>query len=453
MLERTVSYLLATLRPALAAAVLSAPAADATAAGYQLRQQNAAALGTALAGSSAGAHGLADAFWNPAVSGRVERPTLSLSATYLGPRTEIEDAGASTVLGTAIAGSSRDDDVTPDTPVPALYAAVPAGERLRFALAVNAPFGLATDYPDNWVGRYHARETEVATINVNPMAAMRVHDDLTVAAGVFAQYFDARLTNAVDFGTLGQVRGVAGAAPGANDGRSELTADDWGVGFNLGLTATPLAGTRIGLAYRSRVDHGLRGDGDFTLDGAGVGAALQAATGAFSDTGIRADVTTPQIVSLGLSHDLTPELTALAELQWTGWSSFESLVIRFDNPAQANDVTEERWQDSWFAALGLSYRPTTDWTLRAGVAYDESPVPDDTRTPRIPDADRTWLSLGAGFDPASWLHLDASYAHLFMPAERIRLSANDRGSTFRGNLNARTDTSVHVFALGGTVRF
>lgn len=438
---------------AAAAFTLAVPATGPLAAGYQLRQQNAGGIGAALAGSSAGAHGLADMFWNPAVAGRVEAPTLGLSATYLGPRTEMEAAGASTVLGTAIAGAGSDDDVTPDTLVPALHGAVPVGERLRFALAINAPFGLATDYPDDWVGRYHARETEVTTLDINPVAAIRVHDGLTVAAGFFAQYYDARLTNAVDFGSVGQVRGVAGAVPGANDGGSEVTADDWDVGFNLGVLATPIAGTRIGVAYRSEVEHGLRGDGDFTLDGAGVGAALRAATGAFSDSRVRAEVTTPRIVSLGVSHDITPALTALAELQWTGWSSFESLVIRFDNPAQANDVTDARWQDTWFAALGLGYRPVDDWTLRAGVAYDESPVPDGTRTPRIPDADRTWLSFGASFDPAPWFQLDASYTHLFMPAERIDLSAGDLGSTFRGNLNARTDTAVHIFALGGTLRF
>lgn len=429
--------------------------AESRGAGYQLRQQNAPGLGAALAGSSAGAHGLSDAFWNPAVVGLQDAPTLDVSLAYIHAVSEAEAAEGTTVLGTSIPGGRSVEDATPDTLVPALQVAVPASKRLGFGLSVNAPFGLSTDYDDDWVGRYHARESEVVTISLSPVASYQVTDTLTVAAGPVAQYYDARLTNAVDFGTIAAAAPtpVPGAVPGGNDGGVELEADDWGFGYTLGAIFQPTKGSRIGLGYRSEIDHDLDGGADFSLDATGVGAALRGATGAFADTGARAKVSTPRIVSLGVAQDVTPRLTVLAEGQWIGWSTFDTLRIRFDNPAQDDDVTREDWDDTLFGSLGLRYRASRAWTLRAGVAFDESPVPDSTRTPRIPDADRTWIGIGAGFTPASWLRLDVGYTHLFMPEESISLSAGDTGNTFRGDLDARTDTTVDVFAIGGSLKF
>ncbi len=77
------------------------------------------------------------------------------------------------------------------------------GYKLRFALGVNAPFGLETDYNDGWVGRYHALQTQLSTLNVNPTIAFEPIPGLSFGAGLQLQYADAKLSNAVDFGTIG----------------------------------------------------------------------------------------------------------------------------------------------------------------------------------------------------------------------------------------------------------
>ena len=104
----------------------------------------------------------------------------------------------------------------------------------------------------------------------------------------------------------------------------------------------------------------------------------------------------------------------MAEAAWTEWSSFKELRVEFDNPAQPDSVTEHNWQDSWFLALGATYRPRENLTLRVGVAYDQAPVREAYSTPRIPDGDRTWLSFGVGWTPIPWLSLDAALTHLFV---------------------------------------
>lgn len=423
------------------------------AAGYQLRQQGADGLGTALAGVSAGANGLGDMYWNPAVAGMRDQVSVAASITYLRPVSEAREGEAASVLGTPVPGRGAQDDVTPSQAIPAAYFAAPVQERLNVGLAINPSFGLETDYGADWVGRYHALNSEVLALSFNPTLAYRASERVTLAGGFIAQYFDTKLSNAVDFGTIGAVSGIPGALPGGQDGSARLEADDWGFGFNLGVLAEPVDGTRLGLSYRSEIRHSLRGDARFTFDEAGIGAALSGATGAFADTPVRSGIRTPAFAALGLAQDLTPDLTLLAEVQWAGWSAFDDLVVRFDNPAQPAEVTAQNWNDSWFAALGLAYRPDTRWTLRAGVAFGESPVPDNTRTPRIPDADRTWLSGGLGYAVAEWLRLDLSYTRIFMSRERITLTADQPGNSFRGDLDFRSDTSVDVVALAGTLRF
>ena len=138
-------------------------------------------------------------------------------------------------------------------------------------------------------------------------------------------------------------------------------------------------------------------------------------------------MTTPASLSFGVQQDVTPRWAVMAEAQWTDWSTFDQLTVEFDNPAQPDNVTEEEWKDSWFFALGSTYKATDTVTLRAGVAYDQSPVKDEFRTPRIPDEDRYWLSVGAGWQPASWIDLDGSFTYIQVEDSEVDLAASDTG--------------------------
>lgn len=421
--------------------------------GYQLRQHGAGAQASAIAGATAGAHGLENLFFNPAVAGLPDRPEAALSATLIAPDSEITGATASNRLGAPANGPSRVGDAMPNPVIPAFYAAVPLGEeiaggRLSLGFSASAPFGLETDYGRDWQGRYHAVRTRVTTFNLNPMLAYRPSDTLTLGAGVQAQYYRGVLSSALDFGTPAMV-----GPSRATDGFVEVDADDWSLGFNLGALLRPAAGTRIGVAYRSEVEHTLDGRADFTDDRAGVGAGLGALTGRFRDTGAQAGITTPRSASVGISQAVSERWTLLGEAQWTDWSTFDSLVVRFDNPNEPNDVTRQNWNDGWFASVGARYRAREALAVSAGAAYDWSPVPDDTLTPRIPDADRAWLSVGVDWTPESWFRLKLGYAHLFMPSRTIDLEAGDPGNTARGDLTATTDTDVDIVSLTLAVRF
>jgi long-chain fatty acid transport protein len=129
------------------------------------------------------------------------------------------------------------------------------------------------------------------------------------------------------------------------------------------------------------------------------------------------------------------------------------LRVRFQNPDQPDSVTEQDWDDSWFLSLGSSYRPSENWVLRAGVAYDQSPVPDGTRNPRIPDADRYWVSLGATWQLDHWLELNAGYSHIFMSDSKTDLTLSDPDNQTRGALSADYESDIDIFSISLSLKF
>lgn len=431
----------------LSAAMLISTAAGALAAGYAIRQQSASALGNALAGGVAGAEDITYGFFNPAAFARQDGQQAAIVGTLIAPTANPQEAVATTAAGTPAGGGTGGRDATPDTVLPTLYGLLPLGEDFRLGLAVTAPWGLETDYDTGWAGRYHALNTRLLTANINPVLAWRATDRLQIGAGLQVQYIDGRMSQAIDFGSIGALFGVPGAVPGAMDGSTEVEANDWGLGYNLGLLFEPTDRLRLGIAYRSRIRHHLDGDARFKLDSAGVGAALSGATGGFVDGGAHTTLVTPDRLGLGLQYALTPGWDVMAQAEWTNWSVFDDLTIQFDNPAQPDSVTTMDWKDSWFFAVGTTWRPAPAWALRAGGAYDESPVPDRTRNPSIPDSDRYWITFGLGYQPAPGIAIDAAYAHFFMDEAEIDLSQTLPGNTFRGGLSGRVDSQADIFSV------
>src|SRR5690606_33346994 len=123
--------------------------------------------------------------------------------------------------------------------VPNFYFTMPIGDSLHFGVGVGVPFGLTTEYDDNWVGRFQGIKSELTTVNINPAVSFKVNEMLSVGVGINYQVIDAELTNA-----------IVTPLPGV-EGRAKLEADDDGWGWNAGILFEPVAGTRIGFAYRS----------------------------------------------------------------------------------------------------------------------------------------------------------------------------------------------------------
>jgi long-chain fatty acid transport protein len=353
-----------------------------------------------------------------------------------------------------LGGNGGDGGVT--KVVPNLYYSIKISDRLSAGIGINAPFGLATKYDDTWVGRYHAIESDLLSVNINPSIAYRIGDHLSVGAGFNAMYIKAKLTNAIDYGTIDAVGGFSPAIPPGtfrltpqrSDGSASLEGDSWGLGFNVGLLYEFTKDTRLGVAYRSRVKQTIEGDAEFF----NTPAAL-APLPAFKNTSAQAEITLPDSFSVSFAHSFNPQWTVMADFTWTNWSLFKELRVHFDNPSQPDSVTTENWQDSYRYSLGVTFKPTNAWTLRTGFAYDTSAVSSaQFRTPRIPDSYRTWLAFGLSYKLSKTIGIDAGYSHLWISDPAI--DQNPVGeNALRGGLKGSFDAHIDIIAAQLNVAF
>ena len=416
-------------------------------AGYGLREYSTTAAGAAYAGASASPGDASFLAYNPASAAGVARFDFSVGLISLIPISSASYPTATTSLGTAAGGASTQEDFVKTAYVPSLGARFRITDALSAGVAVSAPWGLATGYDGGWAGRYYAQQTRFMTVAITPVLAYQVGESVAVAAGPRFQFAKGKLSNLIDIGTIGFVNMVPGSMPGAQDGNGVFTAEDWGYGFVVGGMAELTDDITVGLSYHSAINHEMKGTLDFTLDSDGIGAILNGVAGILADTPASTDLTTPDKISFGARIGLTEQWTVLFETDWTNWSHFEELRVVSANPFQPDDVTVKNWKDSWFFALGAEYAPNAAWTVRGGFAYDQTPVPDATRNPRIPDADRYWLSLGLDFQATERIGLGLSYAHMFLPDNDVTMSSTVPANMLRGNLSGRTSADADVIGV------
>jgi long-chain fatty acid transport protein len=423
-----------TTIPLCSAIVLFIPG-QACAGGFALNEMSAASVGDAHAGGAAAAEDPSTIYYNPAGLTQLSGQQFTISGSAIRPSAKFSNNGSLSAVGTPLSGGGG-GDAGDWSFVPAVYYSTRISPDLSFGIGVQSPFGLKTDYDAGWVGRYQATKSELNSANINPAFAYRINDMVSIGGGVSAQYVDVKLARAIDFGSIciGTFGPAAcapiGFLPQAKDGSVTVKGHDWGYGYNFGVLFTPSASTRIGAAYRSRIKHTLTGDANFTQP-AGLPAPLAAAP-TFSDTSASAGLDLPDSLSLSGYTEIDPKWAVMADVTWMHWSLFNELRIHFDNGA-ADSVTPEQWRNTTRVSTAVNYRYNDEWKLRAGIAYDQSPVRDQFRTPRIPDANRTWLSFGAQFKSSAQDKWDIGYAHLFVKDASINKAEPPASGTLVGS--------------------
>ncbi|MBW2713148.1 MAG: TonB-dependent receptor, partial [Deltaproteobacteria bacterium] len=394
------------------------------AAGFAIIEHSATGMGNAFAGGAAIAEDASTVYFNPAGLMRLEGTQIVNAIHVIVPSADFDNEGSTLnplVGGAAISGPGDETDEI--GLVPNLYIAHRVSDSFAMGLGINAPFGLTTDYDEDWVGRYTAVKSGLLTLNINPALAFRVNDQFSWGVGMNIQYVDVELTNMLDSSTICLSSAAAAAcgglglgAPGnaAVDSKQKLTGDDWSLGWNLGALYEPTEDLRFGVAYRTKISHEAEGKVNFANSPEFQAfVSTFAPAGVFTNQGASARLTLPETISGSVAADVSDELTLMADITWTHWSRFEELVVNFDWNQPQSTIPED-WEDSWRYSVGARYQ-RDKLTLRTGVAYDESPIKGKTeRTPRIPGNDRTWLSFGIGYQILDNTKLDFGYSHLFV---------------------------------------
>jgi long-chain fatty acid transport protein len=392
-------------------------------------------LGNAYAGGAAVAEDATTIYYNPAGMSRLSGTQISVGGSFIQPSAKFSNT-TSTGAALQTAGGNGGDAGSLAF-VPNAYLSMEVNPKMRIGLGINAPFGLQTQYDANWMGRFQAIKSKLQAVNLNPAIAYQVTEALSLGGGLNYQRLTGDLTSAVNYSAAAFTAGGApllGAIGGANvEGVSTISGSDSAWGYNLGGLMKLSESTRVGAAYRSKIKYTLTGTVSFTAVPTALAAAPTVQNGA-----VTLPITMPDTFSLSGFHQLNDKWDFMADATWTGWSVLQQLQISRTTGANVQTV-QENWKDTWRVSAGANYHYNEKWVARTGIAFDQSPVSDAFRTARIPDANRTWLSVGGQYKASKASSLDFSYAHLFV--NNASISQNIAGA---GNLVGTYSNSADI---------
>ncbi len=397
-----------------------------------VRENSAESVAMSYAGNGSRASGPNTVFANPAGMTLVKGSEWEAGAVVILPSVQFN--GVARAGGAPIAGNNGGNSGRVAL-IPNLYGVFELGGGFSAGIAVTAPFGNAIEYDKAWYGRYLGTKTSALSADINPNIAYRIDDIWSIGAGVSAQYLKLDVTSAIDQAAM--------FGPGTPDAFYRFKAHDWAFGFNAGILAAFENGTRVGLTYRSAIDHDIAGSLDFT----GASPLLGLMNGPAS-----AKTRLPATTGLSVTSAIDPDLTLAADLQFTQWSVFKDVVIQSQNAPFANS---EGYRDSWMIAVGGSYRLDENWSVKSGIAFDETPVISRFRAVSLPDGDRYLLGFGASYQLNESMAVDGAYGHSFSFAHpNMNSSINNTDSiTHSVVLSGQYDVAVDIVALSFRVGY
>lgn len=404
----------AAFKVALSAiAVAAAFASTAHAAGFMLTEQSAGALGRAYAGAGVDGTDLSGVYYNPATM--VLHKGTAIQMGFVGIGLNLDYVGED---GTTANGRNKSQAI------PHGYIVHQINDKAWFGLAMTVPFGMGTEYDNDWAGNEHGISATILTFDLNPNFAFKLSEKFSVGFGASIQYASADLKIRKN---ITEDLGKKGVKVADASVRSEIDADSIAWGWNVGMMWSPLENLRFGVSYRSKITHDA--EGDLSIDQLSVDSGIpgldltQFIAGQLSDLRMYGDmtgaatVTAPAWAMASVAWDVNDLVSLYGTFRWTDWSSFDELKI--DGNGETKSTIPNKWRDTYLGSLGMDLRLTDWWTLRGGIAYESSPIANPQyRTAIIPDADRWWFAIGSSFKWSDNFQTDISFAHLHGVHER-----------------------------------
>ncbi|MAP30939.1 MAG: aromatic hydrocarbon degradation protein [Marinobacter sp.] len=424
---------------AIRLATLAAIAAPASvlAGGFSLNEQSASQMGVANAGAAANPENATTVLFNPAGMSQLSGTNISFGAAVLDIDAEAK-SGAKAVnqLGGDVEGS-RGGDIADPAVLPNFYLTHEINDSIDVGFGIHAPYGLAADYENDFVGRYFADKTELTAIAFTPSIAINNGNGLSMGLGLNIMYAEGRLTKYQDYsGIYGRWQAgysqleaslPSGVSPsdifgvrdpdsidGLEQGYADIEGDDVAINFRIGFLYELSNRTQIGLTAQTPTRFDLEGDAEVskipdtalvTIPGVGERAFPTGEQTSQSEK-VTVPLEIPESISVGIRHQLADSITLLAGATYARWSRFEELDIN-SREGETGDISSatgrsgdtpithitEKWKNTWQFNVGGIWQASPAWAFKAGYAFDESPV-DQYVTARIPSEDRHWLTLG-----------------------------------------------------------
>jgi len=414
--------------------ILAAMAAPVTvfAGGFSLNEQSASAMGVANAGAAANPENASTVFFNPAGMSQLKGTNLSFGVAVLDIDAEAKggSASATDALGDPVKGSGG-GDIADLAVLPNFFITHEVNDSIDVGFGIHAPYGLAADYDDDFVGRYFADKTELTAISFTPSIALNNGKGLSMGLGINIMYAEARLTKFQDIraGLAAQSDDATARVLAKNyeaaygSPYSDINGDDIAVNFRVGFLYELSDRTQFGLTAQTGTEFELKGDAEISR------FPKQQTPGVFVPVTLKeaasVPLAIPESITVGARHQLNDSVTVLAGATYARWSRFKGLDV-FSAEGDGGQISQalgrtgdkplshvtEKWQNTWQFNVGGIWQATPAWAFKAGYAWDESPVGDFV-TARVPSSDRHWLTLGTQWkDVQSGWTVDAAVGTL-----------------------------------------
>lgn len=423
--------------------------ATSLAASFQILEQSPAHLGKAFSGTASDVIDASGVFFNPASITELEQPTLTLAGNAIFTSSTFNNTNSNT---NGLNGKTDEIGYVPN-----VYYAYPLFEKFSMGFGINAPYGLASDYNDDWHGRYLATFSQLEVVNVSAVGAYQLSDSWSLGLGLNYQRAEVTLESQFD-STLG-----INPSP-ATDSSAKIEGDDDDVVLDLSVFYKPTDRTSFGLIWRQGGEFDLEGNAGFTLNplcspgqGYPTGAPPAPTTGTICAASLnavagnaKALMQLPDTVTLSGSHQLTENWKIHGDIAWTEWSVLQEVdVINSGNNLVISQL-ELHYSDTMRYALGATHSSETPWTWRFGIAFDEAPQKNpELVNPRIPDQDRIWFSAGFNYEFSPNTSLDLAYSYIKVDEASINSTSAQTGHHVEGTF----DADVNIIGLQANFKF
>ena len=428
-------------RYTLALALFALPPA-ARAQAFGLNEIGACALARGFAATSAPCDDASSIYWNPGAMPRSRGWTVSGGAAII-------KIDGNFIQDTTFARYEGD---VPTAVVPSLFLAYRGAGKLAYGLGVYVPYGLTSQYKDDFPGRFASKKASLQTVYIQPNLSYQITPNWSIGGGPVFGHSSVELIQAIDLSTVptpaGPTFGQLGIPKRTEFARATLKGSGTAFGVDLGVHGKLTPVWDMGLRFLSQLSFDYD-DATAEFEQRPTGLVLAAnnpfgvpantpvdalVTSQFSGSGaltaqqVRTQIRHPAQIQLGFAYSGFENTTLSAEYSYVGWKSFNQLPVDFQGAA-TDRVLQEDYNNTSGIRLGAEHRLLSGVALRGGFTATAAAAPDETVTPLLPEQDRVLGMIGAGLPVGRRFVLDATYARIFTPGRRGRLDERAPGST------------------------
>ena len=457
-------------RYTLALALLALPAA-ASAQAFGLNEIGSCAIARGFATTSSPCDDASSIYWNPGAMPK------SRGISFYGGVASIKIDG-DFVQDTT---HRRYDATVPTAYVPHVFVNWRGDGKMALGLGVYVPYGLTSQWPDTFPGRFASLKTSLQTVYVQPNLSYQISDNWSIGGGPVWGHSSVELIQGVDLSSTptsagGPTFGQLGFAKGTEFARASLKGSATAFGFDVGVHGRLNRDWEMGARFLSQVTFNYS-DADATFSQVNTGLILAAANplgapagtpldavlaGQFASGGalvaqkVQTEIQHPAQLQVGFGYTGFQNTTLSADYAYVGWKSFSALPVNFLGAASASSkILTENYNNTSSIRLGAEHRLVNGAALRAGFSANASAAPPETVTPLLPEQNRELAMLGFGL-PFGRFGIDGAYSHIFTNGARGRIDERTTGMTTAQALALNSGVyslSANVFSLSLKANF